>query len=90
MRIKNTYIKKEVCGVNVVVPVGQSAKDFPGTVQLNGIANFIWNILATEKGATEDEVVEKMLTEYIVDEDRARSDLKKFLGQLREIKCLEE
>ena len=59
MRIKDTYIKREVCGVYIAVPVGESAKDFPGTIQLNSIANFVWDILATKEGATEDEVASK-------------------------------
>lgn len=90
MRIKDTYIKREVCGVYIAVPVGESAKDFPGTIQLNSIANFVWNILATKEGATEDEVASKLVDRYSISIERAKSDLKEFLDILREAKCIEE
>ena len=80
-------MQKEVCGINVVVPVGQSAIDYKGTIRLNGVANFIWDILS--EGATEEEVLKKILGEYDVLEERAAADLHTFIKKLKEIKCIE-
>ena len=88
MKIKDTFIKKEVCGVNVVVPVGESTKDYNGTIQLGGSANFVWDIL--KEGATEEEIIEKLLNKYDVSREEVTEDLKTFLNRLREIKCIDE
>ena len=88
MKIKDTFIKREVCGVNVVVPVGESTKDFNGTIQLRGSANFVWDIL--KEGATEEELIEKLLEKYDVSREVVTKDLNDFLEKLRKINCLDE
>ena len=88
MKIKDTFIKKEVCGVNVVVPVGKSTKDYNGTIELSGSANFVWDIL--KEGATEEEIIEKLLEKYDVSRETVTADLKVFLNRLREINCIDE
>lgn len=88
MKIKDTFIKKEVCGVNVVVPVGESTKDYNGTIQLGKSANFVWDIL--KDGATEEEIIEKLLEKFDVSREVVTKDLHDFLEKLRKINCLDE
>lgn len=88
MKIRETYVKREVCGVNVVVPVGESTKYFRGVIELNPVANLIWDSFT--EGATEEEVLEKILGRFNVSRDKASSDLKRFIEKLKSINCFED
>lgn len=87
MKIKDNYILKKIAGSYVVVPVHSRAVDFSGIIKLSESGAFLWKML--ENGAERDELVEKMLAEYEVDEARAGSDIDAFLNKLREADLLE-
>lgn len=81
MKIKEGYLLRNVAGSNIVVPVGAGAIDFSGVITLNEVGAFIWGIL--EKGASESEIVDKMLEEYDVDKATAQADVKEYIEKLR-------
>ena len=86
MKIKDGYILREVAGSFIVVAVGDAVKDFNGVINLNETGAFLWKIL--ESGATEEELLNKLLEEYYVDETVAKSDLENFINKLQEAKLV--
>lgn len=86
MKIKDGYILREVAGSFIVVAVGDAVKDFNGVINLNETGAFLWKIL--ESGATEEELLKKLLEEYDVGEQTAKNDLEKFINKLQEAKLV--
>ncbi|MBR0189276.1 MAG: PqqD family protein [Clostridia bacterium] len=86
MKIKDGFILREVAGSFIVVAVGSAVKDFNGIINLNETGAFLWKIL--ESGATKEELLEKMLTEYDVNEETARRDIDAFISKLQEAKLV--
>ena len=60
---------------------GEAGKSFNGIVRNNETAAFIAELLKNE--ITEDEIVNKILEEYDVDEKTARKDVKKLLDTFK-------
>ena len=88
MKIKPGYMLREVAGCNVVVSIGVETMDFGGMINLNDTGAFLWKLL--EKGATEDELLAKMLDEYEVDEETAKQGISAFITKMREADLLDE
>ena len=86
MKIKSGYLLKEIAGTFLVVAVGRRAKEFGGMINLNETAATIWKEL--EKGATEEQLVAKLLEEYEVDEKTAKDNVKDFIKQLKDADLL--
>ncbi len=82
MKIKDGFIIREVAGSYIVVAVGSAVKEFNGIINLNETGAFLWKIL--ENGATKEELLEKLLGEYDVDEKTARADIDAFIKKLQE------
>ncbi len=81
MKIKDGFILSSVAGQDVVVAVGKRAKQFNGCVKLNPTSALLWKRL--EKGATEEDLVEAIISEYEVDKEQATSDVKEFIKSLQ-------
>ncbi len=79
---------RNVAGYFVVVPTGEASVEFNGMINLNESGAFLWNKLS--EGATEDELVEALTSEYEVDDERARADVELFVKKMREAKLVEE
>lgn len=77
---------RTVAGCSVVVAVGMSTMDFNGMINLNDTGAFLWKKL--EGGASEDELVLAMLSEYDVNEETAKRDISAFLAKLKEADLL--
>ena len=88
MKIKEGYLLREVAGQHVVVPVGAAALDFNGVISLNGAGSYLWGIL--EKGASEKDLVEALLSRYEVSREGAEADVVRFLEKLRKHALLSE
>ena len=70
-----------------MVAVGKRAKEFNGMINLNETAAALWKEL--EKGATEQGLVDFLLSDYEVAEDRARDNVKDFIKKLKDANLLE-
>ena len=81
MKIKDGYMLCKVASNNVVVSTGEAVTDFDGLVTLNDTGVFIWKIL--QKGCDYDELIEKMVSEYDIDEHTAQSDANEFIDKLK-------
>ena len=82
MKIKGTYILREVAGSFAVVPVGATVADFNGMITLNETGAFLWQQLGEE--IDRDGLIERLTAEYDVTPERAAADVDVFLHTLRE------
>ena len=86
MKIKEGFILRQVAGNYIVIAVGDESIDFDGMITLNETGAFLWNILS--EGADKEEMLEKLLAEYDVDEETAKKDISDFLKKLNDGKLL--
>ena len=77
MKIKKGFVLRSVGGENIVVPVGAMSKQFHGMINLNETGALLWNFYNEEHSV--DEGVEKLLSEYEVEEEIARRDVEHFV-----------
>ena len=88
MKQNPDFILTEVADNHILVPVGSAAENFHSIITLNEMGQTIWNMLENE--TTSEEILKKILAEYDVSEDRARTDIDGFISKLRENGCIEE
>ncbi len=87
MKIREGFAKRNIAGSEIVVPVGKNALQFNGMITLNETGAFIWDCLKSE--TTKQEIVNSLLEEYNVEEQKASADVDKFLALLSENGLLE-
>ena len=87
MKIKDDFILRKVADSYVVVPVNQLTLDFNGIINLNETGAFLFELL--QKGATNEELLEKMLAEYDVSSDVAQKGIDAFLTKVKDADVLE-
>lgn len=87
MKIKDGFAKRNIAGSTIVVPVGNTSKEFNGMITLNDSGSFIWDCFL--KDISIDEAVELVLEEYDVEKDRAKADVEKFVAMLKENNIIE-
>lgn len=87
MKIKSGFAKREIAGSFVVVPVGNTNREFNGMITLNESGSFFWDCF--KKDITIDEAVKMVTDEYDVDAQTARKDVEGFVNLLRENNLLE-
>lgn len=80
MKLNPDYILRNIAGEQVVVPTGQAGQKFNGLITLNSTAVFLWE--CAEKGMSRQEMVEKLLEEFDVDEASAVQDVNGFSDML--------
>ena len=85
MKISDGFLAHSDGETKLLVSTGKT--DFSGLVRSNQAAGFI--IWCLEQETTEDEIVSRMLEVYDASEDVLRRDVKKILGQLREIGAID-
>ncbi len=88
MKTKKGFMLREVAGNSVVVAVGEASRSFNGLITLNDTAVFLWNLLS--KGATEEELVDAIKSEYIVEADVAKNDVAAFVEKCKKAGLIEE
>ena len=77
MQIKKGFVLREVGGETVVVPVGKMSKEFHGMINLNSTGAFLWRFYTEEHSV--DDGVEALCSEYEVADEKARTDVEKFV-----------
>ena len=88
MKIKDTFILRNIAGNNIVLPVGASSETFSGMMTLNESGVFLWNSLKND--ISMDDLINAMLSEYNVSAEEAKSDVEEFVKSLRSAGVLEE
>lgn len=87
MRIKEGYILREVASHTIVVPTGTEVVNFNGVITLNKSGKLLWEELS--KGASQEELVAKLLDVYDIDKQTATADVADFINVLKGNEILE-
>lgn len=87
MKLKNGFITHRIQDTQMMVAAGEAAKHFNGLVRSNETAAFIINCLKND--TTEEDIVEKILSEYDVSREIAAKDVKVVLEKLYSIGAIE-
>ena len=86
MIIKKDFIKRDVAGDTVLVPVGKTVLDANGLFVMNELGSFIWDLLPGAE--TEEDICKAVLAEYEVGAEEAARDIAEFLETLRKMGIL--
>lgn len=87
MKIKSGFVLREIAGQYMAVAVGARARELHGMMGMNETAAFLWKKLQME--TTEETLVDALLEEYEVDEQKAKQTVQEFLQNLQEEGVLE-
>lgn len=80
--IKGTFVLRQIAGEYLAVPISSNANDDANIVILNPVSQIIWGKL--ESGATFEEILDVVTTEFDVSKEEASADIKEFLDGLEE------
>lgn len=80
--LKGTYVLRQIAGEYLAVPISNAAGDDANIVILNPVSQVIWGKL--ENGATFDEILTVVITEFDVSKEDATADIKEFLDGLEQ------
>lgn len=86
MKIRKELLKREIAGESFLVPLGKTTYEANGLYALTDLGAFIWDLLP--EAENEEEILEKILSEYEVDESTAKADLTEFIEKLRKMDIL--
>ena len=80
MKTNKEYVLREISGEPLLIPTGMASQKLNGMIRLTETAALIWKQVDT---ATDlEDLVEKILQEFEVDEETARRDVYGFLREL--------
>lgn len=82
MKLKYNFAVQKVTDFWAAVPVGADAKRYSGVISLNESARDMMELLRDD--ITEDELVQRMLGLYDIDEAQLRQDVRGFIAKLQE------
>ena len=86
MELNDNFMIKEIAGNIILVPIGDFAIDFNGVITLNETAKFLWE--KCQDGFTEESLIDDVKAEYNVDDDTAKTAVKKFIKEIKEAGCV--
>lgn len=88
MKLKYDFAVREIVGEYVMVPLGQGALEFAGMISTSETGAVL--VDALNQDVSREELLERILSEYDVDEATAAADLDEFLDRLRKLNLLVE
>ena len=89
MKIKEGFILRKCANTEIVVPVGDKMATHKNMmITLSGSGRLLWDELV--KGCDEKALVDKLLSEYEVDEATASRDVALFVAKLRQAALLDD
>lgn len=86
MKISEDFVLRQVADTWVVLPLKSDTVDFNGMIRLNGSGALLWKTL--EQGATREELVQALTSQYAVSCEEAARDVDEFIETLNKIGCL--
>ena len=86
-KTKGTYVLRQIAGEFLAIPISNEAGDDSNIVILNPVSQIIWGKI--ENGASFNEILEVVTTEFDVSKEEAAADIKEFLDGLKEAGLLE-
>ena len=81
MRRNANFLLRQVADSQVLVPVGEASRKFPGMIRLNETGCFLWEKLEQEQ--TVQSLTEALLVRYEVSVQQAQADVEAFLARIR-------
>lgn len=88
MKIKSGFILREIAGSNIVMPIGEMAEKVSGMIELSSTGAILWKKL--EVGATEEELVAEILSQFEIDAETAKNDVAEFVDSIKSQGWVEE
>ena len=82
MKIKDSFVLRNIAGNYVVVPIGKENIDFNGMMSLNETGAFLFEKL--QNGIEEDALVQALTDTYEVSEEQAQQDIRNFIQKAQE------
>ena len=76
-------VSREIAGEVILVPIRSNVGDLESVYTLNETAALAWTLF--DGSLTVNQIQDKIVTEYEVDEDEAQRDLIELIQQLEEI-----
>lgn len=90
MKLKDGLILREVAGQYVIVPTGKRVQEIRSIVYISSSAAFLWGFMKENEFEKED-LVKRIMAHYTgVTEEKAASDIDKFIGTLSENNILDD
>ena len=86
MKISEDFVLRQVADTWVVLPLKSDTVDFNGMIRLNGSGAVLWKCL--EQGATREELVQALTSQYAVSREVAARDVDEFIETLNKVGCL--
>ncbi len=80
MKKTQTFIKRDINGESILIPTGDTAREFNGMITLQGTAGFIWDHI--EEATSLEHLIDMIPDEFDVDRKTAGSDAIFFIMQL--------
>ena len=80
MKKTQTFIKRDNNGESILIPTGDTAREFNGMITLQGTAGFIWDHI--EEATSLEHLIDMITDEFDVDRKTAGSDAIFFIMQL--------
>jgi len=87
MKIKGTFVMRDIAGDIVIVPVGDSALSYNGMITTTKTGAELWKEL--EKGCNREKLIQTLLDRFDVDYETASADTDKFLADLTSLGLIE-
>ena len=88
MKIKEGFAKRKIGARYVVVTTGELSKKLNVIIEMNETSSDIWDM--TEKGMSVEETAKALSEKYRIDYEKALSDTKKLISQMRETGVFED
>ena len=88
MKIKGTFVLRDIAGDTVIVPVGETALSYNGMITTTRTGAVLWQAL--EKGCSREALVEQLLERFDVDRETAEKDTDEFLEQMQKAGLLQD
>ena len=87
VKIKKQIIFRSVAGEGMLIPLGETTKEYNGIFTLSGLGEEIWKML--ENGMEKEEIILALLNDYDADEATVRADTEEFLEKLKSYGIIE-
>lgn len=81
MKIQKGFMLRKLGKDYAAVAMGSARKNFNGLIRMNETGKFLWDCL--QKDCTEEELMQRLLTEYDVSREEAEKDIAEFTAGLR-------
>lgn len=88
MRIKSSFVLRNVAQTWVILPVGDESTQCKGVLTPNESGAMLWKML--EQGCDIQSLVDALTKEYDVSSHQALADVEAFVEKLRLAGCIEE